>query len=377
MVTQTKRTVLIAGIDTIRQKNLHQLAGMSSRGYRFIVVTTDSSGASLLLTRGHPEINVDVARPGRVRRDLCLLTANALRKQSVMLAEVYPHCVWELLCALLVKMHRVPLLLIARGEEWYYMTKQMSFFRRLCFRLTYCLADGVLYKETYMRDLLDAWKIQRRWLLPNAISLPSATCNNRPTGCHFLYLNSIKEFRHPETPLKAFLELSAERGFRRGSKVKMTIVGLQNSADHKPMLHKERVLYEMIAGLDVPVELHPWTNEPEPWLDDADVFLLPADVVYVNYALLEAMGRGMTAIVQDAPMADLLITQGVDGYILPLDKDAWKAKMAILIDDANLRARMGSAARRKVAEQYSIGSYLCSYERIYSELIGGMSDGAQ
>jgi glycosyltransferase involved in cell wall biosynthesis len=367
-------TVLVTGIDTIRQKNLYQLAGLSRRGYRFVVVTTDWTGTSLQLTDGHEGILVRIVHPHRVRRDLLRLTINALRRDRIVVAEVYPDSFWNFLCALLVKAWRKPLLLVARGEEWFYLTKGMSRFQRVWFRLTYALADGVLYKETYMSDMLYAWGIRRRWLLPNAIDLPSVVRRQRPHECHFLFLNSIKTFRHPELPLAAFLELCAERGLRRGSSVRMSVVGLINEKANAAIAAKEARLRAMIAGLDVPIELRPWTNEPEHWLDKADIFLLPADVVFVNYALIEAMGRGIPAIVQNAPSANLVVTEGEDGYILPLDKDAWKTKMALLMDNADLRARMGAAARRKIAEHYSTETYLCAYERIYEELVGPRSN---
>jgi glycosyltransferase involved in cell wall biosynthesis len=365
------KTVLILGIDTIRQKNLYQLAGLTRLGYRFVVVTTDLNNTSLPLTRDLKGINVYVVQPHRVRRDLVRLTIRAMRQYRVALVELYPYSLFNFILAVLAKVSRKPLLLIARGEEWGYLTKEKPFLQRFWFRLTYAVADGVLYKETYMSDLFDNWAIKRRWLLPNAIDLPQTVRLHRPRECHFLFLNSIKTFRHPEVSLAAFLELCSERGLRWGSPVRMTVVGLLGEKVNAAGAAKEARMHAMIAGLDVPVELQPWTKEPESWLDHADVFLLPADVVFVNYALIEAMGRGMPAIIQDAPSADLLVTDGEDGYILPLIKDAWKMKMAGLMDDTDLRARMGAAARRKVAERYSTGAYLAAYGRIYEELVGG------
>lgn len=364
-------TVLVAGIDTIKQKNLYQLVGLTQRGYRFVVVTTDWNGTSIPLTRDINGITVRVVQLHRVRRDLIRLTIHALRDDRVTLAEVYPYSLFNFIFAVLVKAWRKPLLLIARGEEWRYLTKEKPFLQRFWFRLTYALADGVLYKETYMRDLFDTWGIKRKWLLPNAIDLPRKVRLHRPRECHFLFLNSMKAHRHPELALAAFIELCSERRLRRGSPIKMTVVGLlREKTNNVAIASKEAQLHAMIAGLDVPIELHPWTKEPEQWFDNADVFLLPADVVYVNYALLEAMGRGIPAIIQDSPSADLLVTEGEDGYIVPLAKDAWKMKMAQFIDDTELRIRMGAAARRKVAERYSTEPYLYAYERIYEELMG-------
>jgi glycosyltransferase involved in cell wall biosynthesis len=100
------------------------------------------------------------------------------------------------------------------------------------------------------------------------------------------------------------------------------------------------------------------------------VFLLPADVVFPNYSLLEAMSLGVPPIVQESNGSELIVTDGVDGYILPPEKHKWKECMLRLIEDVDLRKKMGEAARLKVTDMYSIDGYLKKYDKIYSSVLG-------
>jgi glycosyltransferase involved in cell wall biosynthesis len=125
-----------------------------------------------------------------------------------------------------------------------------------------------------------------------------------------------------------------------------------------------------LANKDVPIELHQWTTDPRKWLQDADVFLLPADVVFLNYSLLEAMSLAVPPIVQESNGSELIVTDEVDGYILPPEKHRWKECMLRLIKDEDLRKKMGEAARLKVKSEFSIDGYLEKYDKIYRSVLG-------
>jgi len=149
----------------------------------------------------------------------------------------------------------------------------------------------------------------------------------------------------------------------------MNIVGFLGKKAPKAVADREARVRMKIANKDVPIELHQWTTEPNIWFDDADVFLLPADVVFPNYSLLEAMSLGVPPIVQESNGSELVVTDEVDGYILPPEVHRWKECMLRLIEDADLRKKMGEAARLKVTDMYSIDGYLKKYDRIYRSVI--------
>ena len=364
-------TVLVAGIDTVREKNLHQLLGLADRGYRFVVLTTDALGRSRELLAGAGNVEVHTAHRFWFRSTMLVALLRVLFTRRIDVAEVYPYAELPLLMTIILRLARVPVAVIARGQEFYYVTRRMSLRRRLTFRWTYALAPHVIYKEPYMKDMLDAMGKRHVWFLPNAAEVPRHVVDHRPDKCHLLFLNAANDRRHPITALRAFLKLCAERRLDRRAAVRLSIVGLRRSTRRAAEAAQARELEQLVADRDVPVELHDWTDRPERWLDDADVFLLPADVVFLNYSLLEAMARGVPPIVQATPGSDLIIEHGVNGYALPGDVDAWQAHMRMLIDDWQLRRRLGAAARQTVLRRYSIARYLERYDAIYRQILHG------
>jgi glycosyltransferase involved in cell wall biosynthesis len=130
---------------------------------------------------------------------------------------------------------------------------------------------------------------------------------------------------------------------------------------------------------------------PTPWLDVPGVKLVPAMartqlpevfrtchvtalpslIEGFGAAALEAMACGMPAIVTEHTFADDVISEGVDGWIIPLrDPDAIAERLRALHADPGLRARMGAAARAK-AEQFPWERYCAAVRAGVAPLLDG------
>jgi len=358
--------ILIPIIDALKKKNMYQLCGLHARGYRFTIVTTDSTGCSEALVAGLDRVKIHRYSS---RLAFLRLFVRILYSERFSLAELYPDSYLHLLVGLILKIARIPILIVARGAELKYVNRIMSLPRRVAFRLTYALADAVLYKEPYMRDMLNEMKKKHVYFLPNSIALPHPVDVGRPQGCRFLFLNRITRDRHPEIILAAFMRLYRELNMTEHPGVRLDIIGLMGETATNDAARKEQKLREMLAGHDLPVSLHPWTDRPEEWLDQADVFLLPADVVFLNYALLEAMGRGIPPLVAHVRGSECIVTHGVNGYLLPLNEDEWMRYMKTLCLDPALRASLGQAARETVSREHSLDAYLNAYDKLYHTVI--------
>ncbi|MBN2569757.1 MAG: glycosyltransferase family 4 protein [Deltaproteobacteria bacterium] len=221
-----------------------------------------------------------------------------------------------------------------------------------------------------MPKMLDGMGKRLRWHVPNAIQPPDEAHSADREGCTFLYMNSIKPFRHPELCLEAFLRMCTKMGLDNKSNIKLLIVGMSSSVSSPATRRKEEKLRQMIKGCNVPVELHSWTNDPAAFFREANVFLLPSDIVYVNYALLEAMGRGLPVIVQNAEGVEQLVESGLEGYVEEKDVDAWEKAMTKLAESSELRAAMGKAARERIIASFSYERYVERYARIYDYIMG-------
>lgn len=78
-----------------------------------------------------------------------------------------------------------------------------------------------------------------------------------------------------------------------------------------------------------------------------DLFLYPLRHGVANWGLMEILGRGGVVLGTDRGFVPELVTDGVNGLLLPLDDDdAWIAAIEALRDDPAKRARLAAWARR-------------------------------
>jgi glycosyltransferase involved in cell wall biosynthesis len=90
---------------------------------------------------------------------------------------------------------------------------------------------------------------------------------------------------------------------------------------------------------------------------DADVYVLPSIVEGFPMTALEAMASGLPVIVSEHTFGSDVITDGVDGYIVPIrDSEAIADRLRYLHDHPSERQRIGAAARRR-AEHFSWERY--------------------
>jgi glycosyltransferase involved in cell wall biosynthesis len=77
------------------------------------------------------------------------------------------------------------------------------------------------------------------------------------------------------------------------------------------------------------------------------VFVLPSRYEGLSVAQIEAMASGLPAVVSDVGEARDLLQDGHNGFLFPAgDVDALVERLAALLDDPELRERMGAAAAR-------------------------------
>ena len=92
-------------------------------------------------------------------------------------------------------------------------------------------------------------------------------------------------------------------------------------------------------------------SDPERFLAEAAVFVLPSRFEGMPNALLEAMAAGLAVIVTDASPGPLeVVESGVSGLVVPSDDPAALAEaMQGLVSDPDRCRRMGAAARERIA----------------------------
>jgi glycosyltransferase involved in cell wall biosynthesis len=75
-------------------------------------------------------------------------------------------------------------------------------------------------------------------------------------------------------------------------------------------------------------------------------------------------------VVTDIPGNAQLIDNGVHGLVVPVGDEARIAEaISGLLADAESRARMGAAARRRVIDNYSTDKLVGRYEALFEEVL--------
>lgn len=101
----------------------------------------------------------------------------------------------------------------------------------------------------------------------------------------------------------------------------------------------------------------------------ADIFVWPSVNEAFGMALLEAQASALPAVAGDFGGVASILEDGTTGYLArPRDAGDFAAKLDRLIADLDLRARMGTAARAKVASRHSLDGAARRLNELLAEL---------
>jgi glycosyltransferase involved in cell wall biosynthesis len=151
-----------------------------------------------------------------------------------------------------------------------------------------------------------------------------------------LYLGRLEERKDPLVAVEA-----ARRARERGAPVVLLVAGEGPLAG------------EVAAREGAAVRPLGHRPDPERLLTAADVLLLPSAREGLAMAALEAMAHGVATVVSDGPGNPEAV--GDAGVVVPVgDVEAWTATLARLVADPEERARLGAAARARMADEFSV-----------------------
>jgi len=106
----------------------------------------------------------------------------------------------------------------------------------------------------------------------------------------------------------------------------------------------------------------------------ADLLINPSVTEAFGNVTLESMASGLPVVAADVTATRALVAHEVDGLVVPpKDLDAWAAAVLRLMEDADLRRRLGAAGRSR-AVRFSWPAILDSVVLAYRELLAGRAN---
>ncbi|HLU49501.1 MAG TPA: glycosyltransferase [Planctomycetota bacterium] len=364
--TSPRAWILQLGNDQLTPKACYYGNELVRRGLHTYYFSEDRSGLSRSTIERH-ELPAEIVPRGLLRRSWRLVQIiRRLRPRAVELfLSAKP---WHLLAYLMIlRLFRVPIVVWCRGEIRDY--EKHHPLRRFAFRRVIRASRAVLLRELHMDDVLERNGVVAREttsFFPNSVPLgPEPNLDGRRT---ILYMNALRAWRHPELVVEAAHLLRDAIPDLRVRIVGATSGRASYLSSLGPVEEGVQARIREL-GLETIVELLPFTDRPADHFRDAAVFLLPADIVFCNYSLIEAMAAGVVPIVADVDGADLIVEDGVSGFLVPRDANAIAERVRLLLEDEPLRRRMAMEARRRIAERFSVESAAARLFEIYASVI--------
>ncbi|MGE4504704.1 MAG: glycosyltransferase [Desulfovibrionaceae bacterium] len=193
--------------------------------------------------------------------------------------------------------------------------------------------------------------------IPNPIDFPDAP-SQRERYREILYLGRFSSEKRIPLLLESFART-------RRPEWGLTLVG--DGPEREPLV-------ALAARLGIAEHVHfpGMVRDPFPSYCRADVFVLPSLYEGLPTALAEAMGMGLACVATATNGAAALIESGVNGLLVNVDAPTKELDdaLAALMDDPDLRERLGSRAMR-VRGLFGSGAVMSRWDRLFRSLGDG------
>lgn len=148
--------------------------------------------------------------------------------------------------------------------------------------------------------------------------------------------------------------------------VKFYLVGV---GFYSPMLDETKVLVNMY-GLDDCFVMLPWLSHAETlgYLSHAMFYLTTSLYEGLPIAVLEALAMGKAVVSSDVIGNRDCVKDGYNGYLLPMVASSFAEKCCSLIEDENLREKMGQNSFRYFEKEFLIDNRIKDLENIYRKV---------
>jgi glycosyltransferase involved in cell wall biosynthesis len=200
---------------------------------------------------------------------------------------------------------------------------------------------------------------QKIYTVYNGVMLPE----NRGTGqsedgsLRLLFVGRFEEAKDPLTLLRAFALIVREE---KRENIRLTLVG-------DGSLEADCRAFVVRNELDRKVDFVGWQADVTPFYADHQIFCLSSIHEAFGLCLAEAGSHSLPTVATRVGGIPEVIEDGVTGLLVPpRDPQAMFRAILRLVDDPSLCKKMGAAARKRVAELFSVHRMTEAYKQIYT-----------
>jgi len=297
----TEKTIVL-GLEHFIDKIGYQSDEYKRRGIPIKYLVNDVSGISASKAKQY-SADIDIVSRNLLARTI--KTVVIFITYRPRWCEIYDTGRLTLFYTLIARIFRTKIVIILRGQEF---NRYGS--RAFGLRLSLKLCHHIVSKESNLTKSLLCLSINRDKIteISNCVPLPKMTAINNDRDIDILFLNSVRQERHVDILLNAIKQLTEQV-----PNIKVVITGFSSLDDNQHQVdtpYEEKIL-TMIQDLNLNynVETHGFVQEPSQFYKRAKIFVLPADVIFLNYSLLEAMSYAVAPIVCNGEGADEIINR--------------------------------------------------------------------
>ena len=223
-------------------------------------------------------------------------------------------------------------------------------------------ASLVTVSEYARSRLIKAWRLDGRKksvsvLYSTAGSLTSEP--SRPGPSHMVLTSGhVEDYKDP----LGWIEIAATVRSQPGLEATRFVwVGDGSLLSRCRRLVKQR-------GLENHVEFVGFKSDLQTYYENCSVYVQPSRVESLGLSVLDAARHGIPAVVTNVGGLPEIVESGTTGFVYPVGKHLSAAHLiSSLLIDSNERERMGSQARRKYVDQFSLESWSAGLLDIHLE----------
>ncbi|MCB2156972.1 glycosyltransferase [bacterium] len=197
-------------------------------------------------------------------------------------------------------------------------------------------------------------------VIPNGIELPETTANPSGDGIRIGLVGNYRHRKGHDLALKALARILPDYPDAR-----LVFAGVD---------FMDGELQKQIASLNLDdhVEDLGFQEDVASLLQSLDLYIQPSRYEGTPNTLMEAMATGLPCIASEVGGVPEVLRDEQDGILIPPeDEGALAAAMKQLMADETRRKELGSSARKRIEEAFSMEALVARHDWLYKELLKG------